>query len=87
MKKKTPLKLLTISILGLLFYYKDPDASAKRVLQEQGYNNIKMTGHQFLMCGDNDVYARGFTAYTKDSILVKGCVCSGINKGYTIRFE
>lgn len=64
----------------------DPTEKSKKILQDQGYWNIKTTGYEPFICGD-DMFSVGFEAMTKDSAFVRGSVCSGPTKGFTIRFK
>ena len=60
---------------------------AKKQLEQQGYTNIENTGYDRFCCDDKDTFSTGFTATDKDGNKVKGCICSGILKGITIRFH
>lgn len=60
--------------------------NAYRVLREQGFKNIQITGYEFFACSEDDFYSTGFIA-EKDGNFVKGVVCSGfLFKSSTIRF-
>lgn len=59
----------------------------KQQLQAQGYTEVEDTGYNFFCCSDQDTFSTGFTAKDKFGNEVKGCICSGILKGITIRFE
>lgn len=59
----------------------------KAQLEQQGYTNVENTGYNFFCCSDEDTFANGFTAMDKSGSKVKGCFCSGVLKGVTIRFE
>ncbi len=61
--------------------------NAERVLREQGYSAIKVTGYAAWMCSDKDTYATAFEAKSPAGIQVSGAVCSGWLKGNTIRFK
>lgn len=64
----------------------NPDAT--RILQENGYKDIQMTGYNFFSCGRDDFYHTGFIAKSPSGNNVKGTVCSGaFFKNSTIRFE
>jgi len=61
--------------------------TATRILKEQGFKNITITGYDFFTCGSEDFYSTGFIAY-KNGVKIEGAVCSGfIYKGTTIRFH
>ena len=62
------------------------EKSAKNVLLNEGYRNIKFTGYDFLSCSDDEIYHTGFRAYSNKNRLVTGTVCGGIFKGSTIRY-
>lgn len=59
---------------------------ATRVLQDNGFKNVEITGWRPFMCGEDDHFSTGFRA-TKEGRTVTGCVCSGVFKGSTIRFD
>ncbi len=79
-------------ILGVLIFFMlvsctDPEAS-KRILEANGFKNIKITGYNFFDCSKDDFYHTGFTATSPTGQQVSGTVCSGIVfKSHTIRFE
>lgn len=58
---------------------------SRRVLTQDGFTNIYITGWKPLSCGD-DFFSTGFIA-TKNGLETSGTVCSGFLKGYTIRFD
>lgn len=60
---------------------------AERVLMNQGYSSIEITGYRFLGCSDNDMFRTGFKAKSPTGSAVEGVVCSGIFKGATVRFD
>jgi hypothetical protein len=59
----------------------------KRQLEQQGYSDIKSTGYDWFCCSDKDTFSNGFTAKDSKGNVVEGCICSGILKGVTVRFE
>jgi len=59
----------------------------KQILENQGYTNVTNTGFDAFCCSDSDDWSTGFEATSKDSSIIHGCICSGIGKGITIRFE
>ena len=61
----------------------------KLQLRVQGFKNIKETSYPFFCCGEGDsmFFSTGFTAETPEGEVVKGCMCSGMMKGVTVRFE
>lgn len=64
----------------------DPDG-ATRVLEAQGYTQIRMTGYRYGMGGEGDIYSTGFEALGPGGRRVSGAVTSGWMKGYTIRLD
>jgi hypothetical protein len=64
------------------------DASgATRVLTQQGYTNIEITGHRWWGASQGDTYVTGFKAISPNGHPVTGYVTSGWLKGSTIRFD
>lgn len=61
--------------------------NGKNQLENMGYTDVVKTGYSFFCCGKDDSYSTGFTAKNKKGETVRGCMCSAIGKGITIRFE
>lgn len=60
---------------------------ATRVLEENGYTEVKMTGYSFFACSKDDFFHTGFEATSVVGKRVEGTVCSGmLFKNSTIRF-
>lgn len=85
------MKKLTVAILILfcLSCTSENDfEKAKRQLEMQGYTDIKNTGYNFFCCdSETDNFSTGFEAKDKQGNVVQGCICSGILKGITVRFQ
>ncbi len=80
--------ITTITLILLIGCTNDNDfEKAKKQLTQQGYTNIKNTGYSFLCCDEKDSFSTGFSATDKDGNKIKGCICSGVFKGVTIRFK
>lgn len=84
--KKTIL-LLTFAFLINSCTSNNDFQKGKKQLENQGYTDVVSTGHKYFCCGRGDNYSTGFKATDKNGEVVKGCICSGIGKGITIRFE
>lgn len=64
----------------------DP-SEATRVLSNEGYTEIQMTGYNMFACSEDDFYHTGFSAKNREGLVVTGTVCSGmLFKGSTIRY-
>ena len=63
-----------------------PDGT-QRVLKQQGFTDIQITGYRPFMCSDRDTFCTGFTAKGPNGDRVSGAVCSGWLKGATVRFD
>lgn len=61
--------------------------SGKRQLEQQGYTDVVYTGYSAFCCDEKDTFKSGFSCKDKAGNTVKGCICSGVMKGVTIRFE
>lgn len=59
----------------------------KEQLESQGYTDVENTGHNMFCCDESDGFSTGFKAKAKDGTEVKGCFCSSLLKGITIRYE
>lgn len=80
-------RLFLITAIAVLAACTDP-TTATRVLLDQGYTNVQMTGYNFMACSRDDTYHSGFTAKSPAGHQVSGTVCAGVLfKNSTIRFE
>lgn len=79
-------KLLLLLFAVSLFSCTDEDG-AERILEENGYTDIEITGYKAFCCGEDDTFKTGFRATGPTGKPVSGCVCSGWGKGGTIRFD
>lgn len=82
--------IVGIICLGLCFSLpggctKPKDAT--RVLEQQGYSDIQITGWRPFMADKNDVFSTGFKAKSPNGSEVTGAVTRGIFKGSTIRLD
>jgi hypothetical protein len=59
--------------------------TAERVLRQQNYKDILITGYSWFSCGRDDSFATGFRAKAPNGETVEGVVCSGWLKGATVR--
>jgi hypothetical protein len=59
----------------------------KKQLEQQGYTDVKNTDYNFFCCDVKDAFSTGFECKDKNGNIVKGCFCSNVLKGVTIRFE
>lgn len=58
-----------------------------RILRQQGYTEIQLTGYRVFTCSDDDSFHTGFRARSVNGSVVTGTVCSGFLKGATIRLD
>jgi len=80
-------KLVLLALTAFAFMSCTNVEEAQRVLEAQGFNNIEITGYNFLGCGQDDTFRTGFVAIGQNGQKIEGTVCSGIFlKGNTIRF-
>jgi hypothetical protein len=59
----------------------------KKQLENMGYTDVENTGYNAFCCSDSDNFSTGFKAKDKEGNIVRGCFCSSLLKGITIRFE
>lgn len=83
--------LIVICILLWIFVCQNTSCTnepgARKVLEQNGYTDVRLTGYKAWCCGDEDWYSTGFKATNPSGNKVTGCVCQGVTKGATIRFE
>lgn len=80
-------KLAFVAFLALATSACTSPETAIRILEQNGYTNIQMTGYSFFACSEDDTFATGFQATSPTGQVVEGTVCSGLFKGATIRFN
>jgi len=82
-------QIILIAIVGLMFSCtsKTDFSKGKQQLENMGYNTVINTGFNAFCCDEKDTFSTGFIATDKEGRKVKGCFCSSITKGVTIRFE
>jgi len=96
--KKSEIKTVTktviiIAALVLLIVFAFPNGCTKpddtiRVLTQQGYTNIEITGWRPFMASEKDTFSTGFRATGPNGVEnVTGAVTAGWFKGYTIRLD
>lgn len=80
------ISLILILFFNFLFLYgKEETVESKRVLEDQGYQNVVMTGHVLIGCTPLEFYKTGFVASGPTGRSVKGIVCGTVWKTFTIR--
>lgn len=80
--------LSIVLVVSLIMYGCQSPKTAKRVLTENGYTQIEITGYKWFACDDkSDAFSTGFTAVSPYGKKVSGTVCGGFLKGNTIRFD
>ena len=62
------------------------DDRGREILEQQGYEDIHMTGYAPFQCGEGDVSSSGFEATAPNGARVEGVVCCGLAKRCTVRF-
>ena len=94
MKLSTGLKFaIAVWLLLLILFFavsctsSNDFAKGKSQLETQGYTDIEKTGYNAFCCSEEDTYSTGFKCKDKSGKVVKGCFCSSIGKGITIRFD
>lgn len=80
------MKYLMIIVVLITFNCSRPD-SANKVLHQNGYTDIEITGWKFFGCDGNDFFSTGFKAKSPIGFPVSGNVCEGWFKGATIRLK
>ena len=80
------LKALTIAFALCMLSSCTNDKEALSTLENSGFSNVQLVGHQFFRCGKDDTSATGFVADNPKGKRVMGTVCCGTFKGCTIRF-
>lgn len=94
MKHKLSINLLILAFASLLLASvlfgctsSNDFEKGKEQLEQQGYTDVKNTGYNLFCCDAKDTFSTGFECKDKKGNIVKGCFCSNVLKGVTIRFE
>jgi len=78
--------LLAVIIFWFYLAWTPDIGGATRILSEEGYSDIQITGADPLMCGKGDLKGTKFKAKNQAGNTVTGVVCCGaVFKGCTIR--
>lgn len=81
------LKLITTLCVLLIITGCTDKENAERILKNDGFTHISVTGYNFFACSKDDFQHTGFIA-KKGENTVEGTVCSGLFfKNSTIRFK
>ena len=92
MRHQSFVSSLSLSMIALLVIFSvskgcsRPD-HARKVLEDQGYTEIRITGWRPFMAGEKESYSTGFEAISPSGKEVSGAVTGGLFKGSTIRFD
>lgn len=78
-------RVVIISLLGLVMVKCTDEKGARKVLERNNYEVIRVGGHDYL--GQDDPYATCFKAVAPNGDTVTGCVTKGFFKGSTIRLD
>jgi hypothetical protein len=82
--KKTLLFLVTLlTILTGCTY----ETGARKVLADQGYTNVEITGWKAFTCGKGYEFSTGFKAMSIAKRPVSGAVCDGLMTGAVIKLD
>ena len=78
---------LTLMVVFTQCQSLDDFEKGKKQLESQGYTEVKNTGLDMFCCDQKDEFTTGFVCKDKSGNIVRGCICSGIYKGITIRYK
>lgn len=81
------MKIIGTLVLALFLTGCTSEVSARKVLADQGYTRIEITGYRYFGCSADDEFHTGFKAVSPAGHEVSGVVCAGWMKGETIRFD
>jgi len=76
-----------VALIIFLPYGCQRPETATRILIEQGYSNIELTGWRPFMAGKDDSFSTGFKAKSPSGATVTGAVTTGVFKDSTIRLD
>jgi len=83
--------IITVMIFAFILLFAPvactDEETTRRVLSQQGYTDIRITGFRFFGGGEGDMYKTGFEAISPTGHAVTGVVTNGWTKGATVRFD
>jgi len=62
------------------------DQECRRILYQEGVTGIQLSGHAWFACSEDDAFSTAFSG-VRNGVRVKGAVCGGFLKNYTVRYE
>lgn len=80
-------KLFVAIVLGLALTACTKPTKTTKILSDQGYTDIEITGYRFWACQKDDTFHTEFKAKSPVGKPVTGVVCSGWVMGGTIKFD
>lgn len=80
---------ITLALIILCFAGCTDEEAARQTLADQGYTDIRISGHDLFACADSDSTCTEFSAVTSAGRRVTGAVGCGVGcgKACTIRFH
>lgn len=66
------------------------EETSRRILEDEGYTEIRLDGYAFWGCGEDDTFRTSFTAIRETPTGprdVEGVVCCGVLKDCTVRLR
>jgi hypothetical protein len=83
----TRASVILLAIMGCALSGCTNEPHARKVLAENGYTSVQITGYSWFSCDDKDTFSTGFVATAPGGRKVTGAVCEGWLKNATIRFQ
>lgn len=81
-------KIILLFIASCLLVGCTDGDKTRRILSDQGYTDIEITGYKVFECGDDYTFHTGFKAKAPNTHKpVSGVVCSGVLKGASIKLD
>lgn len=78
--------IVSVAIVTRMGGCSDPEG-VKRVLRQQGFTEVEVTGWRPFSASKGDMYSTGFRAKAPNGESVTGAVTSGFWKGHTVRLD
>lgn len=76
----------TAIVFALLALACTDEPGARRILEDQGYTDVELTGFSWFSCSEDDQIRTGFYAKSQSGRVIRGTVCCGlILKDCTVR--
>ena len=85
MKRVFPAFFLLLVLSGIALLAFPPREEMQRAVQDFGFRDVHLTGFAILGCSEQDAFRQKWSGRNAAGRPVRGVVCGGLAKGWTVR--